>query len=77
MWQKFGEQKVRSDLSVDGFLQMWAAVAKRAAQDFRSKDPVDALDALDWWICDGPDVLDLIGIDLDEIEIFTGLVDYG
>lgn len=54
----------------DPFLHLLAAVAKKAAVDLRSKDPIEALDSLDWWLCDAHIVLELLGFSINADDIF-------
>ena len=60
-----------SDIRLDPWLHLAAAVTVRAVYDLRAADLMKALDALGWWLSDGPLWLDALGISDDPDCVFV------
>ena len=61
---------------IDPYMRLCAAIAKRGVKDLGDSDPVTALDALDWLICDAPPLLRLLGFDIGNDDVFLKAVQY-
>ena len=52
-------------------LKLAAAICKQAILDLRDRDPITALDALGWFLTDGPIYLKALGFSISDFDVFV------